>query len=117
MRVQGVRDEMWLVSCGFEPAGTSMSSPEAVLRVHAQGMRTHCTDQRDLDGTAPEVLLGDAAVASGRAIWACVRYSRCRSRSCALRSRAVVLCCPAARSHASAAGGSEAVWTLSREGP
>ncbi len=35
MRVQGVRDEMWLVSCGFEPAGTSMSSPEAVLRVHA----------------------------------------------------------------------------------
>jgi hypothetical protein len=58
MRVQGVRDEMWLVSCGFEPAGTSMSSPEAVLRVHAQGMRTHCTDQRDLDGTAPEVLLG-----------------------------------------------------------
>ena len=35
MRVQGVRDEMWLVSCGFEPAGTSMSSSESVLRVHA----------------------------------------------------------------------------------
>jgi len=35
IRVQGVRDEMWLVSCGFEPAGTSMSSPEALLRVHA----------------------------------------------------------------------------------
>ena len=35
MRVQGVRDEMWLVSCGFEQAGTSMSSPEALLRVHA----------------------------------------------------------------------------------
>ncbi len=35
MRVQGVRDEMWLVSCDFEPAGTSMSSPEALLRVHA----------------------------------------------------------------------------------
>lgn len=35
MRVQGVRDEMWLVSCGFEPVGTSMSSPEALLRVHA----------------------------------------------------------------------------------
>jgi hypothetical protein len=35
MRVQGVRDEMWLVSCGFEPAVTSMSSSEAPLRVHA----------------------------------------------------------------------------------
>jgi hypothetical protein len=35
MRMQDVRDEMWLVSCGFEPAGTSMSSPEALLRVHA----------------------------------------------------------------------------------
>jgi len=35
MRMQGVRGEMWLVSCDFEPAGTSMSSPEALLRVHA----------------------------------------------------------------------------------
>jgi hypothetical protein len=35
MRMQGVRDEMWLVSCGFEPACMSMSSPEALLRVHA----------------------------------------------------------------------------------
>ena len=35
MRVQGVRGEMWPVSCGFERAGTSMSSSESVLRVHA----------------------------------------------------------------------------------
>jgi len=35
VRMQGVRGEMWLVSWGFEPAGTSMSSPEALLRVHA----------------------------------------------------------------------------------
>jgi AhpD family alkylhydroperoxidase len=35
MRMQGVRGEMWPVSCGFEPAGTLMSSPEAVLRVRA----------------------------------------------------------------------------------
>jgi len=35
MRVQGVRDEMWALSCGFEPPSTSMSSPEALLRLHA----------------------------------------------------------------------------------
>jgi hypothetical protein len=41
---------MWPVSCGSAATGTSISSSESVLRVHAQGMRTHCTDQRDLDG-------------------------------------------------------------------
>jgi len=35
MRMQGVPGEMWPVSCGFERAGTSMSSSESVLRVHA----------------------------------------------------------------------------------
>ena len=35
MRMQGVRGEMWLVSCGSAATGTSMSSSESVLRVHA----------------------------------------------------------------------------------
>jgi len=45
-RMQGVRGEMWPVSCGFA-AGFSSG-----LLVHraAQGMRMRCPDQRDLDG-------------------------------------------------------------------
>ena len=35
IRMQGVRGEMWLVSCGSAATGTSMSSSEAVLRMHA----------------------------------------------------------------------------------
>jgi hypothetical protein len=35
MRMQGVRGEMWPVSCGSAGAGTSMSPSEAVLRMHA----------------------------------------------------------------------------------
>ncbi len=35
------------VSCGSAAISTSMPPSEAVLRVHAQGMRTHCTGQRD----------------------------------------------------------------------
>ena len=50
MRMQGVHGEMWPVSCGSAATGTSMSSSEAVLRMHALGMRTRCTDQRNLDG-------------------------------------------------------------------
>ena len=57
-RTQGVRDEMWPLSCGSAATGLSISPSEAVLRAHAQGMRMHCTDQRDLDGTASEVVLG-----------------------------------------------------------
>jgi hypothetical protein len=37
MRVPGVRDEMWPVSCGSAAAGTSMSSSESVLRVQRIG--------------------------------------------------------------------------------
>ena len=58
MRMQRVRGAMWPVSCGSAETDTLMLSSEAVARVHAQGMRTHCTDQRDLDGTAPEVVPG-----------------------------------------------------------
>ena len=35
MRMQGVRGETWPVSCGSAATGTSMSSSEAVLRMHA----------------------------------------------------------------------------------
>ena len=35
MRMQDARGEMWLVSCGSAATGTSMSSSESVLRVHA----------------------------------------------------------------------------------
>lgn len=35
MRMQGVRGEMSPVSCGSAATGTSMSSSEAVLRLHA----------------------------------------------------------------------------------
>jgi len=48
--MQGVRGEMWPVSCGFESADRWKRSGEVPLRVHAQGMRMHCPDQRDLDG-------------------------------------------------------------------
>jgi hypothetical protein len=53
-------------------------------------MRTHCTDQRDLDGDRARNGPRGAAVASRRAIWAPALCSWCRSRPWTLRSRAVV---------------------------
>jgi hypothetical protein len=35
MRTQGVRGEIWPVSCGDAETGPLMSSSEAVFRVHA----------------------------------------------------------------------------------
>jgi len=51
-------------------------------------MRKHCTDQRDLDGDRARSGLQAAVAASRPAICARVRRSWCRSRSCAMRSRA-----------------------------
>ena len=35
MRVQGVRGEMWPVSCGFVPDGRRAAPVETLSRVHA----------------------------------------------------------------------------------
>jgi hypothetical protein len=51
MLVQGVRGERWPSSCGFVTAGASGPPVPVLLRGHAQGMRTHCPDQRYLKGT------------------------------------------------------------------
>ena len=53
MHTQGVRGEILPVSCGSAAIGTLTAPNEALLRVHAHGMRTHCTDQRVSCGGAP----------------------------------------------------------------
>jgi len=90
MPMHGVRGKAWPVSCGFSATGGSTDASGPLLRVHAQGMRTHCTDQRDLDGDRARSAPRGAAVGSRRALWACVRRSRCRSKQVTLRSRAIV---------------------------
>jgi len=53
-------------------------------------MRTHCTDQRDLEADGARSGPRGAAVVSRRALWARVRRSWCRSWLGTLQSRAVV---------------------------
>ena len=63
MPTQGVRGAMRPMSCGFESAGTLTAPNEALMRTHAQGMRTHCPAQRDLPRSPANVVGSESAEA------------------------------------------------------
>ena len=55
-RTQGARGAMRPVSCGFVPKDAWAALTEVRLRVHAQGMRMHCTGQRDIPRSPANVV-------------------------------------------------------------
>jgi hypothetical protein len=75
MRMQGVRGEMWPLSCGYAQTDTPMRPLDVELRMHAQGMPMQCPGQANLDGDRARSGPRGAAVASRRAIWARFRRS------------------------------------------